>query len=154
MSEVMKGLWISGYDILKSKEWFNYIAPTHILNCAEELSPTYLDPKVVVHKIPLIDDVDEEAVHQILEGADILRKWISPTNHVVVHCKAGISRSATVILAWMILYNSFSYNEAFDRLREARNIIQPNPFYTDILKNLKPLDASSCSSEEDGFSIF
>lgn len=149
MSEVMKGLWISGYDILKSKEWFDYIAPTHILNCAEELSPTYLDPKVIVHKIPLIDDVDEAAVHQILEGAATLRKWISSEATVVVHCKAGISRSATIILAWMILYNSFSYDEAFARLREARNIVQPNPFYTDILKNLKMIDSNSSSSEED-----
>lgn len=152
MSEVMKGLWISGYDILKSKEWFNYISPTHILNCAEELSPTYLDPSVIVHKIPMIDDVDDAAIHQILEGAALLRKWISPNTRVIVHCKAGISRSATVILAWMILYNFFSYENAFAKLREARSIVQPNSFYTDILKSLKPLDPpSSSSSEDEGF---
>ena len=94
--------------------------------------------------------MDEAAVHQILEGAAILRKWISPESRVVVHCKAGISRSATVILAWMILYNSFSYEQAFARLREARSIIQPNSFYTDILKSMRPLDtdSSSNSSEE------
>lgn len=135
MSEVFKGLWISGYDIIKSKEFFNYIEPTHILNCAEELSPTYINP-VICHKLPMIDDVDDEAIHQILEGASLLHKWISSNTTVLVHCRAGISRSATIILAWMILYAEYSYKDAFAHLRSVRPIVQPNEFYTEILKSL------------------
>lgn len=138
MSEVFKGLWISGYDIIKSKEFFDYINPTHILNCAEELSPTYLKP-TITHKLPMIDDVDEEAIHQILEGASLLHKWITPNTTVLVHCRAGISRSATIILAYMILYANYTFEEAYTHLQKARPIIQPNEFYREILKSLRPL---------------
>ncbi len=135
MSEVLKGLWITDYAILKSKEFMDYVQPTHILNCAEELSPSYIVP-VKTYKIPLIDDEDILALSQICDGVEFLKSCVKEGSIVVVHCKAGISRSATVILAYLITQRGMSFEAVYALLQKARPIIRPNDYYLYLLKEL------------------
>lgn len=46
---------------------------------------------------------------------------------VLVHCFAGISRSATCIIAYMMKSLGWNYEKAFYFLKEIRAIINPNP---------------------------
>ncbi|XP_026177340.1 dual specificity protein phosphatase 2 [Mastacembelus armatus] len=60
---------------------------------------------------------------------------------VLVHCQAGISRSATICLAYLMHTLHFRLDEAFDFVKERRHVISPNlsfmgqllQFETDIL---------------------
>lgn len=45
---------------------------------------------------------------------------------VLVHCRAGISRSATICIAYLMVHNSLTLDQAFDFIREKRKIISPN----------------------------
>ena len=45
---------------------------------------------------------------------------------VLVHCQAGISRSPTVVIAYLMNKYNMSMNEAYDRVRNKRPIIAPN----------------------------
>jgi len=46
---------------------------------------------------------------------------------VCVHCHAGQSRSATVVIAAMALLEGISWDEAFDIAKRKRGIINPGP---------------------------
>uniref|UniRef100_A0A8C1GGQ7 Dual specificity phosphatase 2 n=1 Tax=Cyprinus carpio TaxID=7962 RepID=A0A8C1GGQ7_CYPCA len=60
---------------------------------------------------------------------------------VLVHCQAGISRSATICLAYLIHDRRVSLDEAFDFVKRRRQVISPNlafmgqllQFETDVL---------------------
>ncbi|KAG7273143.1 hypothetical protein CRUP_034541, partial [Coryphaenoides rupestris] len=60
---------------------------------------------------------------------------------VLVHCQAGISRSATICLAYLMHARRVRLHEAFDFVRERRRVISPNlafmgqllQFETDVL---------------------
>lgn len=60
---------------------------------------------------------------------------------VLVHCKAGISRSATICLAYLMHTQRVRLNEAFDFVKQRRHVISPNlafmgqllQFETDVL---------------------
>ena len=52
---------------------------------------------------------------------DFVSKWINKVNLVIVHCEAGISRSAGVCAALMKIFNGNDF-EIFDNLRYAPNM--------------------------------
>lgn len=45
---------------------------------------------------------------------------------VIVHCRAGISRSATLVLAYLMRYENWDLIQAYDYLHARRPIIWPN----------------------------
>ncbi|CAF4263091.1 unnamed protein product [Adineta steineri] len=45
---------------------------------------------------------------------------------VLVHCQAGISRSSSIVLAYLIRYHNDSLEKAYEYLLERRPIAAPN----------------------------
>lgn len=57
--------------------------------------------------------------------------------NVLVHCNAGVSRSASVVIAYLILYQKLSFEDAFESVRKARPCIRPNSGFMVQLRQLK-----------------
>ena len=55
-------------------------------------------------------------IHEVLTGGGVL----------LVHCHAGISRSATIIIAYLMKVKRMSYPEAVGCVYRSRPIIKPN----------------------------
>lgn len=51
---------------------------------------------------------------------------ISSGGKVLVHCYAGISRSATVVIAYLMSTQDKSFREAYDFVKSKRSEINPN----------------------------
>ncbi|KAL4231882.1 Dual specificity protein phosphatase 4 [Mactra antiquata] len=56
---------------------------------------------------------------------------------VLVHCQAGISRSATVCIAYIMYKNSMTLEDAFDHVRSRRGVISPNLNFMQQLKEFE-----------------
>ena len=73
---------------------------------------------------------------------------------ILVHCQAGISRSATICLAYLIHARRVRLDEAFDFVKRRRQVISPNlafmgqllQFETDVLRPYTVLDSKNSSS--------
>lgn len=50
----------------------------------------------------------------------------NPSNKVYVHCMAGISRSATLVIAYIMKTRSMNYSEAFEFVSQKRRVVDPN----------------------------
>lgn len=46
---------------------------------------------------------------------------------VLVHCAAGVSRSATVVIAYLMRKNAWSLSQALKFVKEKRSVVFPNP---------------------------
>ncbi len=67
---------------------------------------------------------------------------------VLVHCQAGISRSATICLAYLMKKKRVRLEEAFDFVKQRRSIISPNfSFMGQLLQFESQVLATSCSVE-------
>jgi protein-tyrosine phosphatase len=140
MSEVYPYLFISSANVAREKDFLIDNNISIIINCAKEESMNKypsLTPSLKLYHIPLIDDEEPNAKEMILAGARMIQVYSKEDKNILVHCKAGISRSATVILAWMIVYKNIPFDTAYKYLQIARPIICPNDFYIGILKTLK-----------------
>ncbi|EUB55337.1 Dual specificity protein phosphatase [Echinococcus granulosus] len=53
----------------------------------------------------------------------------------LVHCVAGVSRSPSLVLAYLVKHSSMTLAEAYDHLRRLRPCIRPNPgFWRQLIK--------------------
>lgn len=55
---------------------------------------------------------------------------------VLVHCNAGVSRSASVVIAYLIMMCSYSFDEAYDLVKSKRKCVRPNDGFLRQLKKL------------------
>ena len=141
MSEVLPGLFLSGADDAYNRQFLLAEGITHVLNCAEELSARQQQygTDVVIQHIPMEDDETPEVEKQLQEAVNQLQSWYRRDYKVLVHCRAGISRSPTVVIAWLMLCNNMSFDDAWKKVVAARNFIRPNDYFMAVLKKLDTL---------------
>jgi tyrosine-protein phosphatase MSG5 len=65
---------------------------------------------------------------------DIMHSEISKGNNVLIHCAAGVSRSASAVIGYLMKYEKMDYDEAFTRVKSLRSCINPNLGFVDQLK--------------------
>ncbi|KAI3383120.1 hypothetical protein SNEBB_004480 [Seison nebaliae] len=70
-------------------------------------------------------------IEQILHGDDDLiddnfKESHKKTNRILIHCHAGISRSPTLVIAYLMKHYAMRMKEAYDVVKAARSIICPN----------------------------
>lgn len=71
-----------------------------------------------------IDDHASEPIHQhFKECIEFINATQGP---VLVHCAAGISRSATIVIAYLMVNNKMDYHDAIAYVKSKRPIIRPN----------------------------
>lgn len=60
-------------------------------------------------------------------------------NKVLVHCQRGISRSASIIIAYLMYKHKYSYEYSFKFVKERRICIEPNEGFREQLKKYEKI---------------
>ena len=68
---------------------------------------------------------------------------------VLVHCKAGISRSATICLAYLITCYRLSLDEAYEFMKKRKSLISPNFSFLGQLLNLESNTNLKCENKPE-----
>ena len=58
---------------------------------------------------------------------------------VLVHCAAGISRSATMIISYLVAEEQLGWKEGLHLCRQARPVVCPNPAFRKQLEEWEQL---------------
>ncbi|XP_054978554.1 dual specificity protein phosphatase 2 [Sorex araneus] len=77
-------------------------------------------------RIPVEDNQVVEISAWFQEAIGFIDSVKSSGGRVLVHCQAGISRSATICLAYLIQSHRVRLDEAFDFVKQRRGVISPN----------------------------
>ncbi|KAF7327254.1 Phosphatases II [Mycena kentingensis (nom. inval.)] len=82
--------------------------------------------KLHYHRID-IEDRTTAALGQHLSAAcDYVENALADGENVLVHCQQGVSRSASIIIAFLIRQNHMSCDAAYAFVKERRRCIRPN----------------------------
>ncbi|XP_054707322.1 dual specificity protein phosphatase 14-like [Uloborus diversus] len=124
LNEVTDHLFIGSAKNV-SENSLNQKGITCIINCSM-VSPSY--PVDKFKYIPImVEDNDRQNIAKYLdEVADIIREELRAGGKTLVYCFAGISRSATFCIAYLMKHQAMSLRSAFQHLRSRRRIIRPN----------------------------
>ncbi|KAG2487860.1 hypothetical protein HYH03_013576 [Edaphochlamys debaryana] len=123
---VLPGLLISSFSVETSESTLKRQGVTHIVQVGIELHPSHLG-KFKYLTVPVQDTEGADLVGQlqpILEFIDAAR---ASGGVVLVHCMMGISRSASVCIAYLMWKERLEFVAAAERVYAARPCISPNP---------------------------
>ncbi|XP_038678207.1 dual specificity protein phosphatase 5 [Scyliorhinus canicula] len=90
-------------------------------DCAE-----YFKSKYHYKFIPVEDSATADMSSHFQEAIDFIDHVRHTGGKVLVHCEAGISRSPTICLAYLMRSKELRLEEAFDYIKERRSTISPN----------------------------
>jgi len=100
---------------------------THIINVTTNL-PMYFesDERFVYHRVPINDTHNDDIGAHFTTAIDYINRAIDAGGKVLVHCFAGISRSASIVIAYLIKERQMTLEQATAFVKTRRHQIDPN----------------------------
>jgi len=136
---VAESLFIGNHQAAQSISYLNSLGITHLLNCAHPLSgpeaaisvPVDIDQLKEANITYLGLQLADESSQEISPEFERSGQWIqdalaTPGNKVLVNCWAGISRSSTVTIAFLMRHREMNLVAAIRQVKSMRDI---NPNY-------------------------
>ncbi|OMJ80961.1 hypothetical protein SteCoe_18668 [Stentor coeruleus] len=133
-AEVVPGVYIGSIGAAMCKGKLKEVGITHILCVADSISPVF--PEDFTYKIvKILDSPDVKIIDYLSECFDFISSALA-TGRILIHCFAGKSRSASVVIGYLMKINLWTFEQALEYLREKRSIVDPNPGFASQLRAL------------------
>ncbi|XP_041123513.1 dual specificity protein phosphatase 5-like [Polyodon spathula] len=105
--------------------------------------------------IPVEDSHMADISSHFQEAIDFIDCVRQVGGKVLVHCEAGISRSPTICMAYIMKTKRLSLEEAFDFIKQRRGLISPNfgfmgqllQFESEVLSSTSTTHVATCTRE-------
>ena len=135
-TQITPHVYLGGAKQAKNLSVLKSLGITHVLNCTPPKSedpetgcPNFFEKDksagFVYKRIPVFDNIGEDLLVHI-NGAI---KFIEQSQHygkILVHCHKGISRSASIVMGYLMKTNELTLSEALEHLRGLRPVVCPN----------------------------
>src|SRR5258706_3406900 len=136
-------LYLGPQSAATSLPFLTVKAITHIISVGCPNVPTpehFRNPSKTHLKLPLNDKSSGVSIHAtVLQGVAFIREAVAsnPDARVLVHCKAGISRSCTVVAAYLMQEQGMSLRAGLAMIIQKREQAYPNPGFLEQLKEME-----------------
>lgn len=135
-NEVYPGIFIGNVNCAKNKEELKKVGITHLVNCAQGVkfnqintdATFYKDAGIEYFGIKANDVSTYNMAPNFDKSAEFIEKALANNGKVFVHCHQGISRSATIVLAFLMLKRRMTLMEAVKTVRNKRPIFPNDGF--------------------------
>lgn len=142
--EVYPNIFLGDFETAKNKRYLlDKLKITHLLNCAEGKKfgfcrsdrSYYSDTPIKYLGLPILDVPTQDISQYFRTAADFIEDALNSGGKIYVHCLVGVSRSATCVLAFLMLKRNMLAVEAIKTVRQSRDI-HPNEGFLHQLAQL------------------
>ncbi|XP_070772187.1 dual specificity protein phosphatase 13A [Enoplosus armatus] len=140
VDQVWPNLYIGNVAIAQNRKTLQKLGITHVLNAAHSKQGSIGDQNFygntcVYFGIPAEDSERFDLSQYFKPAADFIHKALKGKDgNVLVHCIMGMSRSATLVLAYLMLRQRLSLRDALRRVVQKRAIYPNQNFLSLLLK--------------------
>uniref|UniRef100_A0A061SBV6 Protein-tyrosine-phosphatase mkp1-like n=1 Tax=Tetraselmis sp. GSL018 TaxID=582737 RepID=A0A061SBV6_9CHLO len=129
-SEVSDGLYLGSEAVAKSRELLERSNITHVVNCVGFVYPNYFEGELTYKTLFLQDTPAEDITSVLYDVFDFIEEARGGGGSVFVHCSQGVSRSATIVIAFLMWKLDQSFDEVFAAVKAIRGVANPNIGFT------------------------
>ena len=135
-TEILPGIYLGNAYNASNYKTIERLNIKTIINVSKEI-PNFFEKNTAIKylQIPIKDDSENhitEFIRPTLEFLNLHGPY-DDNNSILIHCYMGSSRSASIVLLYLIYKYQYSYNDALELLLSKRPIVNIN---TNFLKDI------------------
>lgn len=96
----------------------------------------YKQSKIFYKFLDCLDMPETQLKSIIKKSNQFIKQSLTSQKNILVHCNAGVSRSVSIVIGYLILEEHKTYEEAYNIVKAARCCMQPNIGFIQQLKIL------------------
>ncbi len=132
-TKITKNIYLSDCENAKKYGILKQLGIKQILTIGSEI-PKHKTTDFKTMHINLDDSPSSNMYAYFAETYKFIRR-----DKTLVHCMAGISRSATIVINYLMQKNRITYDEAYKICKKKRPIIEPNLGFIQQLKRMESM---------------
>ncbi|XP_012866121.1 PREDICTED: dual specificity protein phosphatase 15 [Dipodomys ordii] len=132
MTKVLPGLYLGNFIDAKDSDQLSRNKITHILSIHESPQPLLKD--ITYLRIPVADTPEVLIKKHFKECINFIHCCRLGGGNCLVHCFAGISRSTTIVTAYVMTVTGLGWREVLEAIKATRPIANPNPGFRQQLE--------------------
>ncbi|XP_061602144.1 dual specificity protein phosphatase 19-like [Cololabis saira] len=110
---------------------------SHVLNVAYGVTNLFPD-QLECKTLEILDLPETQITSYLEECSSFIDQAQQQGGVVLVHCNAGVSRSSSIVIGYLMLREGLSFDAAYGQVKLARPSIRPNAGFYQQLHNYKP----------------
>ncbi|KAK1438177.1 hypothetical protein QVD17_03982 [Tagetes erecta] len=125
-SRIIDHVFLGSDAVAKNRDVLRQNGITHVLNCVGFVCPEYFKKDLVYKTLWLQDNPSEDITSILYDVFDYFEDVREQNGRVFVHCCQGVSRSTSLVIAYIMWREGKSFEEAFHQVKAARGVTNPN----------------------------
>ncbi|KAM7269945.1 hypothetical protein ACFE04_029159 [Oxalis oulophora] len=125
-SKVADHIYLGGDAVARNRDILKQNGITHVLNCVGFVSPEYFKADFDYRTLWLQDSPSEDITSILYDVFDYFEVVRDQGGRIFVHCCQGVSRSTSLVIAYLMWREGQSFDDAFQYVKAARGIADPN----------------------------
>ncbi len=121
---MLPGLWLGNAKAAQNEEFLKKNKIQVVFNCTKDI-PFHPNARIR-YRVPVDDDLSQEEIRNMeLWSFEIIYKLVKEYKSgktILVHCAAGMQRSAAVVAMFLIATQGMKWEEAIQFIRQRRPI--------------------------------
>lgn len=146
IDEVYPNIFIGNLACIYNPDILDSHGIKNIVTAVTGITPPYPD-KYNYLNLNLIDSYQEEIIDKFSESNEFIENSIKNNEKILVHCICGVSRSSTLVMAYLLSKKVGTVDEIKNLLRDKRSIVNPIENFVDQLElyyaKLNPIEINN-----------
>lgn len=129
---IFQNIYIGNIDDVNNYSWLKENNITHVLGLID-YQTKFNDINYLIFP-NVFDEPSQNIAKYFSRSFRFIEDSVEKKGNVLVHCHAGISRSSTIVIAYLMYKYAVNLEKAFEIVKRARNIISPNQGFINQLR--------------------